>query len=61
MRPQSKSGIGIKTLRNQTKSLTIKYKIFNSKIGMLLIAETDKGICSLNIIKIIAYYNNYNI
>ena len=49
MRPQSKSGIGIKTLRNQPKGLTIKYKIFNSKIGMLLIAETDKGICSLNI------------
>ena len=49
MRPQSKSEIGIKTLRNQPKGLTIKYKIFNSKIGMLLIAETEKGICSLNI------------
>lgn len=49
MWPQSKSGTGIQTLRNQTIDLTINYKIFNSKIGKLLIAGTDKGICSLNI------------
>ena len=45
----SKLGMGIKQYRSGGIGVTIKYKIFPSKIGMLLVAETEKGICSLDI------------
>ncbi len=45
----SKLGMGTREYRNGGKGITIKYLISPSNIGMLLVAETDMGICSLNV------------
>lgn len=45
----SKLGMGIKQYKSGGIGVTIKYNIFPSKIGMLLVAETEKGICCLDI------------
>lgn len=45
--PQIQPGIRTVKHRDSGKNRKIKYSIFTSKIGKILLAETDRGLCSI--------------